>query len=78
MSKPGSQEGGQPQLPGGPRPNRLAGVTERGTRRRQGLAGPGHSFLREACEAEGRRVQGPEEGGVSADKEKGKEKGKQG
>lgn len=76
MSEPGSREGGRPQLWGGPRPHRLAGVTEPGTRRRRGRAGPTRAFSREALEAESRRVLGPEEGGVSADKEKGKEKGK--
>lgn len=40
-----------------------------------GGVGPGQG-AREALETESRRVQGPEEGGVSADKEKGKEKGK--
>nr|CAI9693435.1 unnamed protein product [Rangifer tarandus platyrhynchus] len=55
----------------------LAGVAEPGTRRRRGRAGPRRAFPREALEAESRRVQGPEEGGVSADQEKGKEKGKQ-
>ena len=76
MSEPGSREGGRPQLRGGPRLRRLAGVTEPGTRRRRGRAGPRRAFPREALEAESRRVQGPEEGGVSADQEKGKEKGK--
>lgn len=73
MSEPGSREGGRPQLRGGPRPHRLAGVTEPGTRRRRGRARPRRVFPREAREAESRRVPGPEEGGVSADPEKGKE-----
>lgn len=77
MSEPGSREGGRLQLWGGPRPHRLAGVTEPGTLRRRGRAGPRRVFPRETGEAEGRRVQRPEEGGVSAD-EKGKEKGKRG
>lgn len=77
MSEPGSREGGRPQLRGGPRLRRLAGVTQPGTRRRRGRAGPRRAFSREALEAESTRVQGPEEGGVSADPEKGKEEGKQ-
>lgn len=78
MSEPGSREGGRPRLGGGLRPHRLAGVTEPGTQRRRGRAGPRRAFSREALEAESKRVQGPEEGGVSADPEKGKERGKQG
>lgn len=77
MNEPGSREGGRLQLRGGLRPHRLAGVTKPGTRRRRGRAGPRRAFPGEAGEAEGKRVQGPEEGGVSAH-EKGKEKGKRG
>lgn len=69
MNEPGSREGGRLQLRGGPRPHRLAGVTEPSTLRRRGRAGPRRAFPREAREAEGRRVLGPEEGGVSSDVE---------
>lgn len=61
-------------LRGGPRPHRLAGVTEPGTRRQRGRAGPSSAFPWGARKAEGGRVQGPGERGVSADQEKGKEK----
>lgn len=73
MSEPGSREGGRPQLQGGPRPHRLAGVTEPGTRRRRGRAGPRRAFSSRNPfrEAQGRRAQGPGEGGVSAGTEKG-------
>lgn len=48
MSQPGSREGGRPQLRGGPRPHRLAGVTKTGTRRRRGRLGPRRAFAWEA------------------------------